>query len=236
LVEVAEVGMMQLAAFRALVRRLAGAVPEEYLDGIAAVDVSPRTVPHPQLPDVYTLGECIPVHGDTDEVLSRVVLYYGSFRALARGEPDFDWEGEAHETLLHELRHHLEWRAADEGLERYDWAVEQNHRRIDGDPFDPLFFQVGERVEERIFRVEDDVFIDRVVRARPDRVELVWRGRRYSAPVGAGPLPAFVALDGLDEPPSGDVFVVFRRRPKLRDLFRPPAVPSIERAHVDPIA
>jgi hypothetical protein len=235
-VEVAEAGLMHLAAFRAMVRGLANEVPEEYLDGITAVDVSHRTVPHPRRPGVYTLGECIPVHGGTDEVLSRVVLYHGSFRALARGEPDFDWEGEAHETLLHELRHHLEWRAGDEGLERYDWAVEQNHRRIAGDSFDPLFFQVGEGVGERIFRVEDDIFIDRVVRARPDQAEFVWRGRRYATRLGAGDLPVFVALEGLDEPLSGDVFLVFRRRSTIMDLFRPSAVPSIERALVEPLA
>lgn len=227
---------MQLAAFRALVRRLAGEVPEEYLDGIAAVDVSARTVPHPQRPDVYTLGECIPMHGDTDEVLSRVVLYYGSFRALAREQPDFDWEGEAHETLLHELRHHLEWRAGDEELERYDWAVEQNHRRIEGERFDPLFFQLGEVVDDGLYRVEDDVFLDRVVRTLPDRADVIWRGRRYTASIGPGVLPVFVALDGLDEPPSGEVFLVFRRRPKLTDLFRAPTVPSMERSHVEPVA
>jgi hypothetical protein len=226
---------MHLAAFRALVRRLADEVPEEYLDGITAVDVSPRTVPHPQFPEVYTLGECVPLHGDGDEVLSRVVLYHGSFRALARDEQDFDWEGETHETLLHELRHHLEWRAGHEGLERYDWAVEHNHRRIDGEAFDPLFFQWGERVDDGIYRVEDDVYFDRVVRARPDRTELVWRGRRYTVPVADGSLPVFVALDGLDEPPSGEVFLVFRRKPRLTDLFRSGNPPGMERSHVEPV-
>ncbi len=227
---------MQLDAFRSLVSRLAETVPEQFLDGIAAVDVSPRTVPHPQRPDVYTLGECVPVHAGSDEVLSRVVLYHGSFRALARDEPDFDWEGEARETLLHELRHHLEWQAGAEALEGYDWAVEQNHRRIAGDPFDPLFFQLGERVDEGIYRLEDDVFFDRVVRALPAETEVTWRGEHYRAHLPVADVPVFVAVDGLDEPPSGEVYLVFRRKPRVSDLFRRRRLPMEVRARVERIA
>jgi hypothetical protein len=226
---------MQLDAFRAMVKRLAEAVPEQYLDGIAAVDVSPRTVPHPQHPDVYTLGECIPVHAGADEVLSRVVLYHGSFRALARDEAEFDWEGEARETLLHELRHHLEWQAGAEALEGYDWAVEQNHRRMRGDAFDPLFFQLGERVDEGIYRLEDDVFFDRPVRRLPSEAVVTWRGDRYHARLPAADLPVFVAVEGLDDPPSGEVFLVFRRTPKLTDLFRSRRLPTEVRARVERI-
>ena len=226
---------MRLDAFRTLVRQLADAVPKHYLDGIAAVDVSPRTVPHPQHPDVYTLGECVPVHAGADEILSRVVLYHGSFRALARGELDFDWEGEARETLLHELRHHLEWQAGAETLEGYDWAMEQNHRRIGGDAFDPLFFQLGERVDEGVYRLEDDVFFDRVVRAPPSEAEVGWRGARYRALLPALDLPAFVALDGLDDAPSGDVYLVLRRKPRVTDLFRSRRPPVEARTRVERI-
>jgi hypothetical protein len=227
---------MQLDAFRRLVRRLADQVPAEYLEGIAAVDVSPRTVPHPVRSDVYTLGECIPVHdAGLDEVLSRVVLYYGSFRALARDNPEFDWEGEAVDTLLHELRHHVEWRAGADDLEAYDWAVDQNGHRLEGASFDPLFYQVGERVEDGVYRVEDDVFLERNVTAVPETMELSWRGRRYRASLPTTSLPAFVALDGLDDPPSGDVYLVLRRKPRLRDLFRGHQPPSEVRAGVKPV-
>ena len=60
---------------------------------------------------------------------SRVVLYHGSFAALARIGPGFDWREETWETLSHELRHHLEWRANVAVLEAYDWAAEQNFCR-----------------------------------------------------------------------------------------------------------
>ena len=33
--------------------------PSQFLDGIAEVTVSPRTVPHPSGRCIYTLGECV---------------------------------------------------------------------------------------------------------------------------------------------------------------------------------
>lgn len=226
---------MQLAEFQSLVDRVAHEVPDEYLDGIAAVDVSPRTVPHPVHPDVFTLGECIPFDTGSDEVLSRVVLYHGSFLALAQLDPEFDWRGEVHETLLHELRHHLEWRAGAEDLEAYDWAVEQNHRRLDGQPFDLLFFQAGERLDEGVYRIEDEIFFEQVVRRVPERVEIEWQGIRYGAAPALSSLPAVLALDGLGET-ACDVYLVVRRKPRLLDLFRTAPRPEEQRIRVTPIA
>jgi hypothetical protein len=101
---------MRLADFEAMVRRLSTEVPAHFFDGIAEVVVSPRAVPHPVRADIYTLGECVPLDvGESGgDVQSRIVLYHGSFAALARLEPGYDWRGEAWETLTHELRHHLE--------------------------------------------------------------------------------------------------------------------------------
>ena len=53
--------------------------------------------------------------------------------------------------------------------------------------------------------------------------ELTFRGHgaRYVAPVPSGAtLPAFLTIEGLDEPPPGDLVLALRRRPSLRDLFR----------------
>jgi hypothetical protein len=49
---------------------------------------------------------------------------------LAANEADFDWEGEAWETLLHEIRHHVESRAGqvdliEEDLEYLDQIKER---------------------------------------------------------------------------------------------------------------
>jgi len=217
---------MEFREFERLVRRLAREIPDEYLDGIAAIDVSPKAVPHPVRADVYTMGECIPLHGDGDEVLSRVVLYYGSFRAIAGLHGDFRWREEAWETLTHELRHHLEWRANADALEAFDWAAEQNFARQEGQPFDPLFFLSGEGVDADVYRIDDDVFLDRVVRALPGELEITWHGRRYRVVVPDRDLPLFLTLEGMRDPPPGDVVLVLRRPGRLRDLLHRPTPPS----------
>ena len=101
----------------------------------------PARVPHPDRPGIFTLGECIPLPagGDAGPRASRA----GSCSITARSRrsrtvtPGFDWRDEALETLTHELRHHLEWRARAPDLEEFDWAVEQNYARQDGEAFDP---------------------------------------------------------------------------------------------------
>jgi hypothetical protein len=215
---------MRLSDFETMVRRLADEVPADFLHGIAEIAVSPRTVPHPAREEIYTLGECIPlpaVDGSTEGIQSRVVLYYGSFLALSRSASGFDWRAEAWETLTHELRHHLEWRARAPALEAYDRAAEHNFARQDGEPFDPLFFLDGEPAGPDGFRVDDDVFLDRTVDAVPPEARLLWRGRVYRVTVPAdATLPAFLALEGIAEPPDGELVLVLRRPPALRDLLR----------------
>lgn len=222
---------MRLDAFRALVRSLAGDVPEEYFEGVLEVDVSPRTMPHPTRADVFTLGECIPVtHGGAEgPVQSRVVLYYGSFAALAKDGPGFDWRGEARETLWHELRHHIEWRANAPDLEAFDRAAEQNFARMDGEGFDPHFYLEGDSPVADVYQVDDDWFYDLVVRGPVDEVTFVWHGRRYAVrvPPDAAP-PCYLFVEGVDDPPEGDLVLVLRRKPRLFDLFRDTALTEAE--------
>lgn len=221
------VGVVQLADFRALVDRLLKDVPPTYLDGVVTVDVSPMAVPHPVRAEIYTLGECIPLEwsGSGQDLQSRVVLYHGSFQALARlGEGDFDWREEVWETLTHELRHHLEWRANVGALEAFDWAAEQNFARHEGDPFDPTFYRSGERLADGVYKVDDDVFIEAGA-GSTERYpqEIVWHGKRYRTllPEGVRP-PALIVLDGLDEPPPGDAVLVIPRRASVFDFWRRP--------------
>lgn len=215
---------MRLADFEAMIRRLCSEVPPDFLDGIAEVVVSPRALPHPERSEIFTLGECVPlpVHLGTgvDGVQSRIVLYYGSFAALAKLGDGFDWRHEAWETLTHELRHHLEWRAQAPDLEDFDWAVEHNFARQDGEPFDPTFFLSGEVLGEGVYQVEDDVFIDRIVRSVPRTLTFAWSGQSYDIAVPEGAeLPCYLYVDGIADPPAGDLVVVLRRKPGMRDLF-----------------
>jgi hypothetical protein len=215
---------MQREPFELMVRQMASDIPTGYLDGVTEVVVSPRAVPHPTRVDIYTLGECIPLPlegSGTDVIQSRIVLYYGSFRAVAELDSEFDWRKEAWDTLTHELQHHVEWRAQRDRLERFDWAMEQNFARQDDEPFDPLFYLDGELSVPGVFHVEDDWFIDRVVRDIPTEIELVWHGREYRGAMPSGvTLPAYLHVDGVVEPPGGDLVMVLRRAPRLRELFR----------------
>lgn len=157
------------------------------------------------------------------DLQSRIILYYGSFASLAR-LGDFAWREEAWETLTHELRHHLEWRANVEALSAYDWAAEQNFARHEGQPFDPRFFRSGEVLDEGVWKVDDDVFIEREGgRGTGDDVDLVWHGRRYRASLpraGQEGGLLFLTLDGLVDPPPGDVVLVMKPAPRLWDVFR----------------
>jgi hypothetical protein len=207
-----------------MVRRQAAEIPAEFYAGIAEVVVSPRTVRHPEREGIWTLGECIPLpgeDGDPRHLQSRVVLYHGSFQALARETPDFDWEGEAWETLTHEVRHHVEWKARAPDLDAYDRAAEANYARQDGEPYDPLFFRDGIPLPDGSYQVDDDVFVERVVAAAPHEVELRWRGELLAVPVPEqATLPALLSVDGLADPPSGELVLVLRQRGGLLDLLR----------------
>ena len=215
---------MRLADFENMVRRLCDEVPADFFDGIAEVVVSPRVVPHPERADVFTLGECIPlpvqVGSGVDGLQSQVVMYHGSFAALAGLEQGMDWKQEAWETLTHELRHHLEWRAHAPDLEEFDWAVEHNFARHDGEPFDPTFFLSGTPEGKDRYSVDDDVFIDHIVSSIPRSVDFSWQAIDYRIvlPLDAE-LPCFLVVQGVQDPPPGELGLVLRRRPSVRDLF-----------------
>ena len=215
---------MRLADFEGMVRRLCDEVPPEFFDGISEVIVSPRVVPDPERPDVFTLGECIPlpleVGSGVEGLQSQVVMYHGSFAALAGLEQGMNWRQEAWETLTHELRHHLEWRAHAPDLENFDWAVEQNFARHDGESFDSTFYLSGNPEGEDRYSIEDDLFIDRTVSSLPEWIDFSWQGREYRVELPRdAELPCFLAVKGVSDPPSGELVLVLRRKPGVRDLF-----------------
>lgn len=218
---------MTLEDFRTLVRRLQQEIPAQFESGVADIDVSPKTVPDPVRRGVYTLGECVPLSwsGNGADLHSRIVLFYGSFAALARESPGFDWRVEAWDTLTHELRHHLEFRAHVDALEAYDWAADQNFARHERQVFDPVFYRSGERVAEGVYKVDDDVFMETAGGVGSGEwVDLIWHGRAYRAPRKGIDPPAFLTLDGLADEPHGDAVLVLPKRLSFRDLWRRSAV------------
>ena len=223
---------MRRRDFEAMVRGMTQELPPGFLDGIADIVVTTKTVPHPVRRDVFTLGECIPhdfgAPGDDSPGLrSSIELHYGSFAALAKTDRAFDWRHEAWETLTHEVRHHLEWRARVPELEALDEAAEANYARHDREPFAALFHLDGERLAPGITKVEDDVFLDVVLdargwkRAAGTALAFGWHGGTYEVRLPDRlPDVLFLSVGGVSPAPAGDLVVVVRRRPGARDLLR----------------
>jgi predicted Zn-dependent protease with MMP-like domain len=201
-------------------------IPERFRSGVDGLEVSRATVPHPTLPDIYTLGECItdsyPTEfGGAGEVRSVVALYYGSFLALSRLDEEWDWEGEIYETITHEVQHHLETLADDESLEELDYAEDQNFARREGEPFDPYFFRSGVRAAGGGWEVDGDLFLEVPVGSRErtvGRARVQWEGESYDVPLGVDPEVRFERL--AERADGGELVAVLVRRRGLLEWFR----------------
>lgn len=213
---------MDLDTFSARAEAAFDEVPAQYKEGIDGLIIDPAAEPHPTLPHIYTLGYC-----DTESYLSDWVsaettrstirLYYGSFRELASMNPDFDWEAEIHETVQHEIRHHLEWLAGEDQLGGVDYAMDESFKRREGEDFDPWFFQHGEPMGRGVYVVEDMVFLEREWTPGDSppggEMRVRWQGVDYGVPVPEGDADLhFVLLHGITTPPPWFELVLVKRR------------------------
>lgn len=208
--------------FRRCAERTYEEIPEAYKQGIGGLIVSRDAVRHPEFSDVYTLGECLTASWPSewqgpDTTRSSVVLYWGSFRDLAAGDSDFDWESEVWETLTHELRHHLESLAEEDQLEEVDYAADQSFKRQDGLEFDPWYYQHGDPVGPGTYRVEERVLLEQVWNSEAfyavETVAFAWDGRSWTIPrpERLGDVH-YVWVDGVVQPPMAFELVLVRRR------------------------
>ena len=218
-------------------------IPDEYRSGVDGLVLERGERPHPAYPDIYTLGECLTETypsdwGGPDTTRSVLVLYYGSFQRLAELDPEFDWRFEIWETVTHELRHHLESLATEDALEDVDYAVDENFRRLRGEPFDPFFFRSGEPVAPGVFEADRDVFIEIPWDARSPlgpRARFEWHGVPHTVPVPEGPgdVTFIQVIEGVDTGPVELCVVLIRRTGfwgSLRRMLRrePTAVVEVE--------
>ena len=115
---------MDFEEFSDRAREIVAAVPREFLGGVTGVDVDRAIRKDRAIPDYYILGECgddeVAALTEPEALRSRIRLFHGSFREIARTEAEFDWDGELIETILHEIRHHIEDRAGILDLRRED--------------------------------------------------------------------------------------------------------------------
>lgn len=120
--------MVDLRTFEEMANRLYDEIPEALLQGLNGGILISEEVRQddPDLPDVYIMGEYI---DDPYGLGNYIVLYYGSFRKVLRDEPPEVWEDELWETMLHELRHHVELRAGVDDLDMEDLRQLEEFRR-----------------------------------------------------------------------------------------------------------
>ena len=117
------------------VRRIAASVPRQIERDHPEAGGNLGIAQHmPELAGVFRLGEYMDpgfpsLLGSNPGLGRHVVLYYGSFKVLAQGDPGFDWEEQIWETLVHELRHHLESLSGRDDLIQEDTAFLQRLRR-----------------------------------------------------------------------------------------------------------
>jgi len=192
--------------------------------------VSREAMPHPELPDIFTLGHC-----DTESYPSEwvgpettrsvVVLYYGSFRSVARQDPDFDWEAEIYETVEHEVRHHLESLANEDQLVGVDYVMDEDFKRSEGLDWDPWYYQRGEAAGQGVYVAEDHVFIEQEWTAaafeRAAAIDFDWKQASYRIPrpEQLGDLH-YVWLEGVEGAPPALELVLVRRRSWWEDVRR----------------
>ena len=109
-----------------LLDEMAEEFPEEfYAELNGGISLLPEAKEDPEGEDLYIMGEYC------NDMMGRyIVLYYGSFAALARQEDwtEEDWEDELYTTLSHEFTHHIEGLAGERGLEIRDELEMEQYR------------------------------------------------------------------------------------------------------------
>jgi hypothetical protein len=125
---------MTYPRFRRVLAEMVDELPPEFTHGLQGVHAIEEAKPEEGYVDVWRMGEYLDPGAESflgaGEGLGRhVALYYGSFVEVAADDPDFDWEEEMWETLTHELRHHVESLAGEDGLIQEDERVSRDFER-----------------------------------------------------------------------------------------------------------
>lgn len=165
-------------------------IPTPFKEGVTAFVVDRGAFEKEEFEEGWCYGLCEsdPVHDLLPDgpVCSRISVFHGSFVEIERlhredGEP-FDWDEEIVETIRHELQHHLEWRAGEDGLGDEDELQDDNERRLSGLPFTPGFHRWGVSLGDHAWLGDATLFVEQAVSKRawmalaaePARVP--WRG------------------------------------------------------------
>ncbi len=213
---------MKFRDFERAAREYWDEIPPDFKEGVEGLVVTREAEAHPDLPEIWTMGHCYTEdfasdYGGPETTRSKVVLYWGSFREIARRDPDFDWDEELWETLTHELRHHLESLAREDGLEGVDYAMDETFKRDQEDDFDPWYYQHGDEPVPGVFQVERNYYIEQEWRSEDfeaaDALEFSWGDGRWRVdpPEVLGDVH-YVWVHGVVDPPATLELVLVRKR------------------------
>jgi hypothetical protein len=210
-------------SFVDLAGRMYDEIPQAFREGLTGVTVEREARGHATLSGIWTMGECVTDQwpdptGGIGDTRSEIILYHGSFREIAEGDPLFEWKAELWETVLHEILHHREAAAAEDGLDLFDWAVDQNYRRVSGLEFDPFFHRLLPRDSEGLVRLDGETFVDVSAGRTDTMVAFRWRGIDWSVRI---PLEASVLWARVRNLAGGRLWLIAERRsPWWRRLAR----------------
>ena len=207
--------VITLEEFEEHARAAFAAIPREFREHVDGPFVAPEVNAHDYVPGTYVLGECHhhPDWTGDSPLHSSVVLYFGSFSAVARRDPSFDLVDEIRETVLHEVQHHLEDAVGEARLRDLDWAEDQNGRRHEGLPHQAGFWRGGEAYGSGLFGVGDDLFLEAHLRPAAWRAAL-----RHGVEFVVAGVPIRVRAE--DIPPDGGSVIHdwdWDDAPRLRD-------------------
>jgi hypothetical protein len=147
---------MKLKAFTALARKIFEKLPEEWRTGLGELTIVRRARHHPVIVSGYLLAEPVPAKGDAP---AEFRLYYGSFVALDSRDPDFDFEHELREALAYEaLMRSIAGSVP--SAQHASYALRENAKRLNGDPFDPLLYRFGAVEGRATFSIGNTVFLE----------------------------------------------------------------------------
>lgn len=110
--------MVSIERFGELLDALACELPQEFYDELnLGVSLSAELKRHPKAvaDDLFILGEY-----QRSQMGRGVMIYYGSFMRLFGDLGEDELKIELRNTLRHEFRHHMEYRAGERGLEIED--------------------------------------------------------------------------------------------------------------------
>lgn len=111
--------MLTFEQFEQIANRLFDRIPPRLLEGLnGGIILSEEAMQRdPDLPDVYIMGEYV---DDPYGLGKYIVIYYGSFCKVLDDADPKEWEEELWETVVHEIRHHVEGQAGVSDLEVED--------------------------------------------------------------------------------------------------------------------